>query len=67
METVLLTTYDYFIPIYLKQRVAKLMGLDTSTNANLWKDQALVECNVAVLYSFQVLPLHMFPIFIVDA
>lgn len=29
------------------------MGLDTSNTASLWKDQALVELNIAVLSSFQ--------------
>lgn len=29
------------------------MGLDTRTPITLWKDKALVECNVAVLHSFQ--------------
>lgn len=29
------------------------MGLDTRTPITLWKDKAMVECNVAVLYSFQ--------------
>ena len=33
--------------------VAKLLDLDTSSNANLWKDRALVELNRAVLYSYQ--------------
>lgn len=30
------------------------MGLDTRKTSSLWKDQALVEVNIAVLYSFQV-------------
>lgn len=30
------------------------MGLDTRTAITLWKDKAMVECNVAVLYSFQI-------------
>ncbi|WP_226657933.1 nitric oxide synthase oxygenase [Pseudalkalibacillus hwajinpoensis] len=34
--------------------VAKLMNLDTSSNATLWKDRALVELNRAVLYSYQL-------------
>ncbi|MED4583590.1 nitric oxide synthase oxygenase [Brevibacillus choshinensis] len=34
-------------------RVAQLMGLDTSREATLWKDKALVELNVAVLHSFK--------------
>lgn len=33
--------------------VARMMGLDTSSNASLWKDRALVELNVAVLHSFK--------------
>lgn len=32
-----------------------MMGLDTRKTSSLWKDQALVEINIAVLYSFQVL------------
>lgn len=32
--------------------VAKGIGLDTSNDATLWKDRALVELNRAVLYSF---------------
>ena len=38
------------------QTVAKNMGLDTSNYRNLWKDQALVEVNLAVLHSYQVSP-----------
>ena len=34
--------------------VAKKMGLDTKSNASLWKDFAMVEINYAVLYSYQV-------------
>lgn len=34
-------------------KVAELIGLDTSLNASLWKDRALVELNVAVLHSFK--------------
>jgi nitric-oxide synthase len=34
-------------------RVAKAMGLDTSSDRTLWRDRALVELNVAVLYSFE--------------
>lgn len=30
------------------------MALDTRKTSSLWKDQALVEVNVAVLHSFQV-------------
>ncbi|CAH0554483.1 unnamed protein product [Brassicogethes aeneus] len=33
--------------------IALKMGLDTRTPVTLWKDKALVECNVAVLHSFQ--------------
>lgn len=33
--------------------VAKLIGLDTSKQATLWKDRALVELNIAVLHSFK--------------
>ncbi|XP_026742645.1 nitric oxide synthase-like [Trichoplusia ni] len=32
--------------------VAKNMGLDTNMSVSLWKDKALVEVNIAVLYSF---------------
>jgi nitric oxide synthase oxygenase domain/subunit len=31
------------------------MGLDTRTPVTLWKDKALVETNLAVLHSFQVI------------
>ncbi|MGP1909602.1 nitric oxide synthase oxygenase [Metabacillus sp. JX24] len=34
-------------------KVAELLGLDTSTQATLWKDRALVELNRAVLHSFK--------------
>ena len=30
------------------------MGLETKSFSSLWKDKALVEINLAVLYSFQV-------------
>jgi nitric-oxide synthase, bacterial len=33
--------------------VARTLGLDTSHDRNLWRDQALVELNRAVLFSFQ--------------
>lgn len=33
--------------------VAERMGLDTSTEASLWRDRALVEINRAVLHSFE--------------
>ena len=29
------------------------MNLDTRTSVTLWKDRALIECNIAVLHSFQ--------------
>lgn len=38
----------------LLQQVAKKMNLDMRKTSSLWKDQALVEINIAVLYSFQV-------------
>ncbi|XP_069789236.1 nitric oxide synthase 1 isoform X2 [Narcine bancroftii] len=35
------------------ENVAKQMGLNTGKISSLWKDQALVEINIAVLHSFQ--------------
>ncbi|XP_030075624.1 nitric oxide synthase 1 [Microcaecilia unicolor] len=35
------------------EEVAKKMSLDTRKMSSLWKDQALVEINIAVLYSYQ--------------
>ncbi|KAG8456169.1 hypothetical protein GDO86_002096 [Hymenochirus boettgeri] len=35
------------------EEVAMKMNLDTRKTSSLWKDQALVEINIAVLYSFQ--------------
>ncbi|NWI54792.1 NOS2 protein, partial [Calyptomena viridis] len=35
------------------QEVGKRMGLETNKLSSLWKDQAVVEINVAVLHSFQ--------------
>ncbi|KAM4795668.1 nitric oxide synthase, inducible [Rhinophrynus dorsalis] len=35
------------------EEVGRRMGLETHKLASLWKDQAVVELNVAVLYSFQ--------------
>eukprot|EP00064_Thunnus_orientalis_P007827 superscaffoldBa00000891_g7849 len=35
------------------EEVAIKMSLDTRKTSSLWKDQALVEINIAVLYSFQ--------------
>ncbi|KAL3869039.1 hypothetical protein ACJMK2_041766 [Sinanodonta woodiana] len=37
------------------EAVAQKMELDTSNSSSLWKDQALVEVNVAVLYSYQAM------------
>ena len=37
----------------LLPKVASVMKIDTSSNATLWKDRALVELNRAVLYSYQ--------------
>ncbi|MFD0714827.1 nitric oxide synthase oxygenase [Paenibacillus sp. GCM10027626] len=34
-------------------QVAAIMGLDTSRDASLWRDRALVELNIAVLHSFR--------------
>lgn len=34
-------------------RIAALMGLDTSREASLWRDKALVELNAAVLHSYK--------------
>lgn len=34
-------------------KIAEKMGLNTKSSASLWKDRALVELNVAVLYSYQ--------------
>uniref|UniRef100_A0A493T210 nitric-oxide synthase (NADPH) n=1 Tax=Anas platyrhynchos platyrhynchos TaxID=8840 RepID=A0A493T210_ANAPP len=39
--------------LVLSQQVAKKMNLDMRKTSSLWKDQALVEINIAVLYSFQ--------------
>ena len=33
--------------------IATRMGLDTRKSSSLWKDRALVEVNIAVLYSYQ--------------
>jgi nitric-oxide synthase len=32
--------------------IAKQLGLDTSSNKTLWKDRALIELNIAVLWTF---------------
>lgn len=42
------------LSLTITKSVAKKMGLDTSTTSTLWKDRALVEVNLAVLYSYQV-------------
>lgn len=34
-------------------QVAKAIGLDTTKNASLWRDRALVELNIAVLHSYK--------------
>ncbi|XP_066586894.1 nitric oxide synthase, salivary gland [Prorops nasuta] len=38
----------------LLETFASHMNLDTTTHISLWKDKALVEANLAVLYSFQL-------------
>ncbi|XP_043579281.1 nitric oxide synthase, salivary gland [Bombus pyrosoma] len=38
----------------LLETIATHMGLDTRTSTSLWKDKAMIEANVAVLYSFQM-------------
>jgi nitric-oxide synthase len=35
------------------ETVARKMGLDTSNDRTLWRDRALVEINIAVLYSYE--------------
>lgn len=35
------------------ETIALNMGLDVRTPVTLWKDKAMVECNIAVLHSFQ--------------
>lgn len=42
------------ISLCIVQEVANRMALDTRKTSSLWKDQALVEVNIAVLHSFQV-------------
>lgn len=37
----------------MMETIAQHMGLDTRSPVTLWKDKALVETNIAVLYSFQ--------------
>ncbi|XP_043272207.1 nitric oxide synthase, salivary gland [Venturia canescens] len=38
----------------LLETIATSMGLDTRSPITLWKDKAMIEANVAVLYSFQM-------------
>ncbi|XP_064619550.1 nitric oxide synthase, salivary gland-like [Lineus longissimus] len=38
----------------LCETIANKMGLNTKNLSSLWKDKALVECNIAVLHSFQL-------------
>ncbi|MCA0988315.1 nitric oxide synthase oxygenase [Alkalihalobacillus algicola] len=38
---------------HMLPQMAEIMKLETSSNATLWKDRALIELNRAVLYSFQ--------------
>ena len=42
-----------FLSLHM-QEVGRRMGLETNKLSSLWKDRAVVEINVAVLYSFQV-------------
>lgn len=44
----------FFHFYYVLQRVGRRMGLETQKLSSLWKDQALVAINVAVMHSFQV-------------
>ncbi|SFS79137.1 nitric oxide synthase oxygenase [Paenibacillus sp. 453mf] len=39
---------------HMLPQVARLMGLDTSSERTLWKDKALVELNLAVLHSYRL-------------
>lgn len=41
-------------PLPLSQEVGDKLGLDTRTPVTLWKDQAALEVNIAVLHSYQV-------------
>jgi nitric-oxide synthase, bacterial len=34
-------------------KVASVMGLNTTSNATLWKDKALIELNIAVIHSYK--------------
>jgi nitric-oxide synthase len=44
---------------HLLPTIAKRMGLDTRREASLWKDRALLELNVAVLYSYELAGVRM--------
>ncbi|MGE6631704.1 nitric oxide synthase oxygenase [Bacillus sp. NPDC077027] len=35
------------------KKIASILGLETTKNASLWKDKAIVELNVAVLHSYR--------------
>ncbi len=50
------------MPFFCKtfQDVAEKLGLDTQSPISLWKDEALVEINKAVLYSYKVFPIKVF-------
>lgn len=37
----------------LLPKIASCMGLETKSNSTLWKDKALIELNIAVLYSYK--------------
>ena len=45
---------------FLLQKMAQIMKLDTKSD-QMWKDKALVELNVAVLYSYNVSRLWCLP------
>lgn len=55
VQSLVLAIKSFFSCHVLLQQVAKKMNLDMRKTSSLWKDQALVEINIAVLYSFQVL------------
>ena len=40
--------------LFTFQTMGKMIGLDTRSPTNLWKDKAMIEVNIAVLHSFQV-------------
>ena len=42
------------------QEIAEKLGLDTQSPISLWKDEALVEINKAVLYSYKVFQMNAF-------